>query len=158
VPDPFSYDPFLPPAALGTNGGAAIARFRALREMAWPRASYKLHPHFWTPAGRRRCSSFDPMIWPVAKTSEPMLTGMAWTARNVYLVVVAFTARYEQIGRLIHCQSLIRRDPDYVEHRGKRVLSILFCDSCSLLLADFARRHKVRIATRIADAPVDFDD
>jgi hypothetical protein len=60
-------------------------------------------------------------------------------------VVVAGVATYEHVARLIHCRALVRDDPDYQAHRGKRVLLVMLCDDCPPAVADFARRYHVRV-------------
>jgi hypothetical protein len=112
-----------------------------------PHASYQIAPAFWTPAGLKYAATVEPIIVPAVKRREPQVTGLAYTDRTVYLVVVAGAATYEQVARLVHCRALMRRDPDYQEHQGKRVSMLLFCDECTPAVADFARRQRVRTVT-----------
>jgi hypothetical protein len=87
------------------------------------------------------------MLLPAGKRREPQLSGLAYTARALYLVVCASVASYEHVAKLIHCRALMRDDPDHAEHRGKRVFMLLLCDDCSPAVADFASRQRVRILT-----------
>jgi hypothetical protein len=125
----------------------AFARFRAWRERTLPHASYQIAPACWTPAGLQYAATVDPIVVPSVKRREPTITGMAHTARAVYLVGCTRDAGYEQIAKLIHCRALMRDDPDYAEHRGKRVFMLLLCDDCSPAVADFASRQRVRVLT-----------
>jgi hypothetical protein len=108
-------------------------------------ASYQLAPSFWTPAGLRRWASLAATELPVAKRTEPQVTGLAWTAQTLFLVMAARDATYEHAARLIHCRALVRDDPDHAEHRDKRVSMILLCADCPPAVADFARRHRIRV-------------
>jgi len=138
------------PAPRSHAADSMYARFRAWRERSLPLASYRLMPAFWTPAGRIRWLSLNSTTLLVAKRTEPQLTGLAYTARRLHLVVVAGFATYEQVARLIHCRALVRDDPDYAEHRGKRVSLILLCDDYPPAVLDFARRHRVRVIASAA--------
>lgn len=143
-------DPSASVAARSQSRGAIYARFRAWREHTLPHASYQLAPAFWTSAGLKYGSGFDAVMLPAVKRREPQLTGLAYTARAVYLVVVAGAAAYEHVARLIHCRALMRGDPDYFELRGKRVSMILLACTIESPVADFARRSRVRIVTQCA--------
>ena len=111
-----------------------------------PDASYQIGPAFWTVAGLKYAATVDPIIVASVKRREPQLTGLAYTARAIYLVVAAGAANYEHIAKLVHCRALMRADPDYIEHRGKRVSMVMLCDDCPAVVADFARRHRVRVS------------
>jgi len=129
---------------------AVFDDFRRWRERALPHAFYRVAPRFWTPAGLTCTERLADAHRRAAKCREPRLTGMAWTRNRLYLVVAATTASYEHVGRLLHCAALFRDDPDYTEHRGKRVSMLLHCHECSSVVADFAHRHRVRTVTRQA--------
>ena len=102
----------------------------------------------------RRWSYLDAKAIRVAKCTEPRLTGLAYTARTVYLVACASVATYEQIAKLIHCRALMRDDLDHAKHGGKRVLMLMLCDDCPAAVADFAHRQRVRVvASSIDRAP-----
>ena len=66
-------------------------------------------------------------------------------SRRLYLVIAAAAATYEHAAQLIHARALLRADPDYIEHRGKRVTMILLANKVEPPIADFARRQRVRI-------------
>ena len=133
----------------------SFVRFRAWRESTLPLASYVIAPAFWTPAGLARAAAVEPIVVPVTKRREPTLTGLTYSARAVYLVVAAKVATYEQIAKLIHCRILMRDDPDYQEHRGKRVCLVMLCDNCPPAVLDFARRHRVRVIEQGAQNPTE---
>jgi hypothetical protein len=174
------HDPLEPPAAAARRYRNQFPRFRALREYAWPNASYQLQPAFWSLSERAsamgviassitpatNCDSAENAPRPADVQAElrmlkqrcRQITGMAWTSRAVYLVGVATFAAYEQVARLMDCRTLLRLDSDYAEHRGKRIVAIVFCDKTAPHVAQFARRHRIRIVTQIADAPVDVND
>lgn len=131
------------------SGSPAMAvRFRLWRESTLPRAAYRVEPRFWTPAGRQRVEAWPDWQRRALKTFEPRVTGLAWTARRLYLVVATATGGYEHVAQLIHACALVRGDPDYIEHRGKRVSLLLLCDDCPSAVADFARRHRVRVVAQ----------
>ena len=88
----------------------------------------------------------------MVKRGEPQITGLAYTARRIYLAMVAGIGSYEHIARLLHVRDLIRDDPDYSWHRGKRVSMLLLCDDCSPAVADFACRQRVRVLARSASS------
>ncbi|HVA81421.1 MAG TPA: hypothetical protein VNF29_10900 [Candidatus Binataceae bacterium] len=138
------------------------ARFRLWRERSLPRASYQIMPVFWTPAGLANAADLAPHMRKAVKRSEPSLSGLAYTPRRIDLVVAAGAASYEHVAKLIHCRALMRADPDYSEHRGKRVSMILLANQVDPAIADFARLCRVRVIvssatpgaeTAIAPAP-----
>jgi len=134
-------------AMRSNSRGRVYVRFRAWRERHLPDASYQIAPAFWTSAGSKYAASVEPILVPAVKRREPQLTGLAHTERAIYLVVVARAATYEHVARLIHCRALMRDDPDYQEHRGKRVSMLMLCDECAPGVADFAHRQRVRTLT-----------
>jgi hypothetical protein len=136
-------------------GGAVFDCFRRWREQSLPHASYRIAPRFWTPAGLTHAEALADSHRRAVKSFEPMLTGMAWTRRRVFLVVAATAPGYEHVGRLIHCAALFRADPDCAEQRGKRISMRLLCDDCPPAVADFARRHRVRVIASSAKPAVD---
>jgi hypothetical protein len=146
-------------AARSHARGAIYARFREWRAHTLPDASYQLGPAFWTVAGLKYAATVDPIIVASVKRREPQLTGLAYTTRAIYLVVVAGAVTYEHVARLIHCRALMRDDRDYEEHRGKSVKMVMLCDDCPPAVADFARRYHVRVigqpVPKPAPAPAD---
>ena len=147
------HDPSPPAVGRSHREHPSFARFRAWRERAMPIASYRIAPAFWTPAGLLYRATFDPIVWPVIKRREPTITGLAYTPRALYLVVVARSPSYEHAAKLIHCRALARDDADYAEHRGKRVKLLVVCDDCPPAVADFARRYHVRVIAQGAQTP-----
>lgn len=129
-----------------SRGPAPIAaRFRAWRERTLPRVAYQLEPNFWTPAGLAGSADLAPNLRRAVKRMEPQITGLAYTAHRVYLVAVAGSATYEHVAKLLHGRALMREDPDYIERRGARISLILLADQVEPAIADFARRHRVRV-------------
>jgi hypothetical protein len=118
-----------------------------------PHASYQISPCFWLDASLKRGADVDPMLLPALKRREPQITGLAYGERAIWLVVVAGTATYEHIARLMHCRALMREDPDHAEHRDKRVSMVMLCDDCSPAVLDFARRHRVNVITQAGQIP-----
>ena len=131
------------------RGNSAMAvRFRIWRERTLPHAAYRLEARFWTPEGLR---SAEPLpVWQrrAAKNFEPRVTGIAWTSHRLHLVIATAAATYDHAAQLIHARALIRADPDYSEHRGKRVSMVLLADEVDPSIADFCRRQRVRILTQ----------
>jgi hypothetical protein len=128
------------------RGNAAMAvRFRVLREQNLPRAAYRIEPRFWTSAGRQRAEVIPDWQRRACKNFEPRVTGIAWTLSRLYLVVATNTANQVHVAQLIHARALIRADPDYIEHQDKRVSMVLLAEKVEWPIADFARRHRVRI-------------
>jgi len=141
--------PEQPPRLQSRN--ALDARFRVWRERSLPRAAYQLQPNFWTAHGLSRASHLAPNERRMVKRGEPQLTGMAYTARSLYLVQVAGAGTYQHIAKLMHVRSLVRDDPDYSGHQGRRVSLILLADRVPAAIADFARRHRIRVITTTAN-------
>jgi hypothetical protein len=69
---------------------------------------------------------------------------MAHSERDVFLVEVAGELTAEHVGRLLYLADLWRRDPDYLEHRSKRVHLVMLVRRADLALLDFARRRRIR--------------
>jgi hypothetical protein len=132
------------PAKVSGNPAMAV-RFRIWRERTLPRAAYRLEARFWTPAGRQFAEGLRDWQRRACKNFEPRVTGIAWTSRRLYLVIAAAAATYEHAAQLIHARALLRADPDYIEHRGKRVTMLLLANRVEPPIADFARRQRVRI-------------
>jgi hypothetical protein len=122
-----------------------LTRFRAWRERTLPRAAYQITPRFWTPARLAPVQAKADSLRAMVKSFEPVVTGIAYMPRAVYLAIATRTADYADVARLIHCRALMRDDPDYAEHRGKRVSMLILCDHAPLAVLDFARRARVRI-------------
>jgi hypothetical protein len=89
------------------------------------------------------------------KNWEPRLIGMAYSERNVFLVEAGTVLSAEHLGKLLFLVDLWRRDPDYAEHRGKRVrLVILVREACKTMI-EFARRRRVHVVVLGADTKAD---
>ncbi len=129
-----------------------VARFRLWRERSLPRASYQITPRFWTPDTLESAAALKDWQRRAAKSFAPSLTGLAYTPRRLYLVVAAGAAHYEHIAKLVHCRALMRADPDYIEHKGKRVTMLLLANQVDPSIADFARRSRVRVCVPPAAA------
>ena len=140
------------PAQRSRAPAAIAARFRTWRERTLPHAAYQLQPNFWTPAGLAGAAELTPNLRRAVKRSEPQLTGLAYTAHRIYLVIVASSATHEHVAKLIHCRALMRIDPDHADQRGKRVSMLLLCDDASPAVADFASRQRVRTLTTLASS------
>ncbi|MGD1029037.1 hypothetical protein [Candidatus Binatus soli] len=132
------------PANLSGNPAMAV-RFRIWRERILPRAAYRIEPRFWTPDGFQFAEGKADWQRRALKSFEPRVTGMAWTSSRLYLVIATNTAVYEHAAQLMHARALLRADPDYAEHRGKRVSMILLARKVEPAIADFARRQRVRV-------------
>jgi hypothetical protein len=133
------------PAKLSGNPAMAV-RFRAWRERTVPRGAYRIEPRFWTQAGLRFAEGLPDWQRRATKSFEPRVTGMAWTSSRLYLVIVTAAATYGHAAQLMHARALLRVDPDYIEHRGKRVSMILLADKVEPTIADFAGRNHVRVS------------
>jgi hypothetical protein len=129
------------------RGNPMFQRFRAWRESAAPQASYQLMSRFWTAAGRAQAEEVVEWQRRAVKSFEPSLTGIAWTAHRLYLVIATRTADYEHVARLIHCRILVRDDPDYATHHGKRISALVLCDDAPRSVIDFARRYRITVTT-----------
>lgn len=127
-----------------------LVRFRLWREGALPRADYQLAASFWTPTSLARAVGLAEHERRMVKRSEPQITGVAYTTRHLYLAVVASVGDYEHVAKLIHCRALVRDDPDYAPHRGKRVSMLMLCNDCPPAVLDFAGRHRVRVIAQCA--------
>ena len=117
------------------------------------RADYQLAANFWTPTSLARTVGLAEHECRMVKRGEPQITGFAYTTRRIYLVMVARIGSYEHIARLLHVCALVSDDPDYVEHRYKRVSMLILCDDCPPAALDFARRHHVRVIAQGAQRP-----
>ena len=85
------------------------------------------------------------------KNWEPRLTGFAYSDCDVYLVEVAAELSAEHVGRVLYLVDLWRRDPDYGEHRGKRVHVVMVVRGATADLIEFARRRRIRVTVFGAD-------
>jgi hypothetical protein len=70
---------------------------------------------------------------------------MAYDDRRIFLIEVASELTAEHVGRLLFMVDLFRRDPDYVEHRGRRVRLVMLVREATAAVIDFARRRKIRV-------------
>lgn len=125
--------------------GWTFAAFRAWREREHPKSSYQIGPHVWRP---ERCDGgavVEHRMNPAMKNWEPRLTGFAYSDSDVYLVEVAAVLSAEHIGRLLYLVDLWRRDPDYLQHRNKRVHVVAIVREATGDLIDFARRRRIRV-------------
>jgi hypothetical protein len=134
------------------------SRFDSLVASAYPTAHARRNPAFWLPGKLDTLRNANKAALRAVKTAEPQITGMVWTDCSVYLVLAVFHATLGHVAKLMLCRSLMADDPDYAEHRGKRVYCLLLCDDSPLDVIHFALVADVRIITRVADAPVDAND
>jgi hypothetical protein len=125
--------------------GWTLEAFREWRSREHPRASYAITPRLWTPDGIERAAGSAERERRMIKNWEPRLTGMAYSERDVFLVEVAGELTAEHVGRLLYLADLWRRDPDYHEHRSKRVHLVMLVRGADLALLDFARRRRIRV-------------
>ena len=135
------------PAPRSRSTEATFARFREWRGREFPFHSYAIAPNLWTPRRLKQLKATDPAELRMYKRREPQITGIVYDASITILVMVASAASHEHVAKLIHCRALMRRDPDYFVHLGKRRHSWLICDACPAAVRDVARRHHVQIIT-----------
>lgn len=137
--------------------GSTFATFRAWREREHPRASYQIAPRVWRPESYAQLGGCADANRRAMKNWEPRLVGMAYSDRDVYLVEIANELSAEGIGRLLYLVDLWRRDPDWVEHRSKRLHLVMLVRGATADLIDFARHRKIRVmmlgAETRAEAP-----
>jgi hypothetical protein len=69
---------------------------------------------------------------------------MAYSDSAVFLVEVVGELTAAKIGKVLYLADLFGRDPDYLEHRGKRVRLVVLSRECTASLLDFARRRRPR--------------
>ena len=125
--------------------------FRAWREREHPRSSYQIAPPLWRPEWQSQAEDAREPMRRALKNWEPRLTGMAYSDRIVHLVQVVDELRAEQIGRMLYLADLFRRDPDYAEHRSKRVHLVMLARKAAPSVLDFARRRRIRVVVFCAD-------
>ncbi len=118
---------------------------REWRSREHPRASYAITPRVWTPDGIERAAGSAERERRMIKNWEPRLTGMAYSEREVFQIEVAGELTAEHVGRLLYLADLWLRDPDYLEHRSKRVHLVMLVRGADLALLDFARRRRIRV-------------
>jgi hypothetical protein len=144
-----------PPAKARAAAGWTFAAFRAWREREHPQSSYQIGPHVWWPERSNGAVVVEYRINPAMKNWEPRLTGFAYSDSDVYLVEVAAVLSAEHIGRLLYLVDLWRRDPDYLQHRNKRVHVVAIVREATDDLIAFARRRRIRVVLLCADTEAD---
>ena len=130
---------------VGGVGGWLFAVFRAWREREHPQSSYQIAPALWRPEWQSQAEGVRDRTRQALKNWEPRLTGMAYSDRVVHLVQVVAELRAEQIGRMLYLADLFRCDPDYAEHRSKRVHLVMLARKAAPSVLDFARRRRIRV-------------
>jgi hypothetical protein len=125
--------------------GWQFAAFREWRSREHPCASYEIAPRVWRPEQLAQFAGYTDGERRMLKGSEPRLTGLAYSDRNVFLVGVVGELTAEHLGRLLYLVHLFRRDPDYAEHRGKHVRMVIIVREATATMIDFARRHRIRV-------------
>ena len=124
--------------------------FRAWREREHPRSSYQIAPPLWRPEWQSQAEDAREPMRRGLKNWEPRLTGMAYSDRIVHLVQVVAELRAEHIRRMLYLADLFRRDPDYGEHRSKRVHLVILARKVAPSVLDFARRRRIRVVVSSA--------
>jgi len=132
--------------------GWTFATFREWREREHPRTSYQIAARVWHPENRAAIAGVTGAPNSAMKNWEPRLTGFAYSDRNVYLVEVAAELSAERVGRVLYLVDLYRRDPDYAEHRSKRVHVVMIVRGATADMIAFARRRHIRVIVRTCDA------
>jgi len=135
---------------VGGVGGWQFAVFRAWREREHPRSSYQIAPPLWRPEWQSQAEDAREPMRRALKNWEPRLTGMAYSDRIVHLVQVVAELRAEHIGRMLYLADLFRSDPDYGEHRSKRVHLVILARKVAPSVLDFARRRRIRVVVSSA--------
>ena len=139
------------PAKWGSGAGWQFAVFRGWREREHPQSSYQIAPAVWRPEWQSQAEGVRDRTRQALKNWEPRLTGMAYSDRIVHLVQVVDELRAEQIGRMLYLADLFRGDPDYAEHRSKRVHLVMVARKAAPSVLDFARRRRIRVVVFCAD-------
>jgi hypothetical protein len=134
-----------PPAKGGSGTGWQFAVFRAWREREHPQSSYEIAPRVWRPEWQGQAQGVRDRTRQALKNWEPRLTGMAYSDRIVHLVDVVAELRAEEIGRMLYLADLFHRDPDYGEHRSKRVHLVMLARKVAPSVLDLARRRRIRV-------------
>jgi hypothetical protein len=125
--------------------GWTFAAFREWKAREHPDAAYQVAPRVWTPDGIGRAAGKAERERRMIKNWEPRLAGMAYCDREVFLVVVESELSAEHAGRLLYLADLWRRDPDYLQHRSKRVHLVMLVRKADRALLEFARRRRIRV-------------
>jgi len=144
-----------PAAKARAAAGWTFAAFREWRGREHPRTSYQIAPRVWRPESRAAVAAGVNAPKPAMKNWEPRLTGFAYSDRDMYLVEVAAELSAEHVGRVLYLVDLWRRDPDYGEHRGKRVHVVMVVRGATADLIEFARRRRIRVTVFGADTKAD---
>jgi hypothetical protein len=134
----------VPEPGARSGAGWQFAMFRAWREREHPQSSYQIAPSVWRPEWQSQAEGVRDRTRQALKNWEPRLTGMAYSDRIVHLVQVVDEFRAEQIGRMLYLAGLFRGDPDYAEHRSKRVHLVMLARKAAPSVLDFARRRFTR--------------
>ena len=153
-PTPGAHYVLLPPPH--SSGRTPWERFREWRAETLPHAHYQLEQRFWTPGGLRRYRHLDPALRRGSKYREPTVTGLAYDAETVYLVIAAAKPSHGHAAKLTQCRRLMRRDHDWDAHQGKRIVLVLLCDECPPNVAEFARASRIQIVTAAPTPAIHF--
>ena len=135
----------VPEPGARSGAGWQFALFPAWRERECPQSSYQISPPVWRPEWQSQAEGVRDRTRQALKNWEPRLTGMAYSDRIVHLVQVVDDLRAEQIGRMLYLADLFRGDPDYAEHRSKRVRLFMLARKVAPSVLDFARRRRIRV-------------
>ncbi len=132
--------------------GSSFEVFRDWRAREHPRTCYQIAPRVWRPESFAQFEGVADSNLRAIKNWEPRLTGFAYSDRDAYLVEVATELSAERVGRLLYLVDLWRRDPDWSEHRGKRVHPVMLVRDATADLIDFARQRRIRVVVVRGDA------
>jgi hypothetical protein len=138
--------------------GWTFAAFRAWRHRAHPGSSYQIAPAVWRPERYAEFCREPDARRRALKNWEPRFTGLACSDHAVFLVEVVGELTAEIVGKLLYCADLFRRDPDYDQHRHKRMYLVILAREATTSLRDFARRCHIRVHVWSADTEVDMTD
>lgn len=131
--------------------GWTFAAFRAWRERELPQAAYQIAAKVWQPESLAKVAGETDAQRRALKNWEPRFTGMAYSNRAVYLVEVVGELTAENVGQVLYCADLFRRDPDYDQHRDKQVQLIILVRDATTSLREFAQRHGIRVVVLPAE-------
>ncbi len=133
------------------KGGWRFAAFRQWREREHPRSSYQIAPAVWRPESLARIEGESGAKRRALKSWEPRLTGFTCSERALYLVEVVAELGAESVGKLLYLADLFRHDPDYAEHRDKRLHLPMLAREAAPSLLEFARRRRIRVVVLDAE-------
>ncbi|MFI5351361.1 MAG: hypothetical protein ACHQZS_00215 [Candidatus Binatales bacterium] len=132
--------------------GSSFGVFRDWRAREHPRTCYQIAPRVWRPESLAQFEGAADANLRAIKNWEPRLTGFAYSDRDAYLVEVAAELSAERVGRVLYLVDLWRRDPDWSEHRGKRMHLVMLVRDATADMINFARRRRIRVVLVRGDA------